>query len=91
MSDFKHVEEQTELLRGIRDILTEQCGHYDEWQQADKDVADRADKAADTMQELLDVAKAADKCKNGCRRCDSFERYPNLRDALAKLQEQNDD
>jgi len=48
---------------------------------------DLLDEAADSLQLLLDVAVAADKCKNGCRRCNSFDRYPNLREALSKFKE----
>lgn len=36
--------------------------------------------------ELLErVADAAEKCKDGCRRCDSFARYDELKQALAAL------
>ena len=34
------------------------------------------------------VVEAARKCKNGCRRCNAFDRYAVLKDALAALDEE---
>ena len=94
MTDFKHVEEQIARLRAIK--------HYDaeNWY----DATEETHKAADTMQALLDVARELDKAPRPVRnenkpgwldlpaREDYVYWYVNpRRNALAKLQEQNDD
>ena len=44
--------------------------------------------AADRLEKHMAVAEAARKCKNGCRRCNAFDRYAVLKDALAALDEE---
>ena len=51
--------------------------------------AEESMKSMQARIELLEkVVEAADKCKDGCRRCDSFSRYDELKTALAALKEQ---
>jgi hypothetical protein len=77
MSDFKHVEEQIALLN--------------QHPGTDEDNIKLRLQAADTMQALLDVAKIGDRIDKEAEPNHPWEAIELLRDALAKLQEQNDD
>ena len=50
--------------------------------------ADCAWQLADRLEKYMRVTEAARKCKNGCRRCNAFDRYAVLKDALAALDEE---
>ena len=41
--------------------------------------------AAAALEAMSAVVDAARKCKNGCRRCNAFDRYVVLKDALTAL------
>jgi len=45
------------------------------------------DEAADTLEKLNAVYEAAKPCVVGCRRCNTFERYEVLKQAIAAVKE----
>jgi hypothetical protein len=85
MTDFKHVEEQIAMTRHkAREMNPRESGSIN-----------LLNMNADTMQALLDVARAAEPLRMAGRlgriEMDDWEVFRDSYDALAKLQEQNDD
>ena len=76
-----------ERLREIRDLAAHECGHIDEWSRYDHECADRADEAADRIEELEATLKgiaARRDCYNDINGCGAAQT------AKAALAERNE-